>query len=135
MKKMDTTRLIQLFNDTATGNSFDESIPDISSHGYIILGMVIKGVENYYILCDMIQRKYSEEFEKIKDSLTRTYFLRIYQYLIKLDIESPSTILQALDHDTSSIEYTLNHLIRVFEKEQEYEKCAKILEIQKALEI
>ena len=133
MKDIDASRLIQLFENTASGNEFKESLPDLRSHGYVILGMVIRGVENYYILCDMLTRKHGEDFIKVKNDVESQYFYRLFLFLDKFDIENPSMVDQALEHDSSSIEYALDALLSVFETREEYEKCHRILLLKQTL--
>ncbi len=135
MKDIDASRLIRLFENTASGNEFEESLPDLHSHGYIILGMVIRGVENYYILCDMLTREHGEDFKKVQDKVEKSYFDRLFLFLDKLDIENPSMISQAIEHDTSSIEYALGALLRVFEAHEEYERCARIIKLKQILSL
>ena len=59
MKSIDQFKIFELFADTASElETEDKTISkDIEAYPYIALGMVIKGIENFYILDDMMRYK------------------------------------------------------------------------------
>jgi len=133
MKDIDSGKILEIFNNTASGVDHDESLQDVHSHGYIILGMVIRGVENYYILNQLMSKRYGEDFKKVEENVKRIYFTRLYKYLENFNLKDSLHLSQALEHSPSGIAYGLDNLIEVFEFYQEYEKCARVLEIKNSL--
>lgn len=133
MKDINPGKILEIFNDTASGVDHDDSLQDVHSHGYIILGMVIRGVENYYILNELMSKRYGEDFKKVEESVKRIYFTRLYKYLENFNLKDSLHLSQALKHSPSGIAYGLDNLIEVFEFYQEYEKCARVLEIKNSL--
>lgn len=135
MKPLDQHRIFQLFTDTVATPEEDTIISDINSHPYILLGMVIRGVENFYILSDMMRLKHGSSYERIKTTVQKTYFERLYSYVEQFNEQDQDSILEGLSHDYSSINYALDHMIFHFENLEEYEKCNKLLKIKQAFSL
>lgn len=134
MKSIDKLKIFQLFTDTVEDLQEEDNVieNDIKNHPYIKIGTVVKGVENFYILDDMMRFQYKEKYEDVREAVKGYYFTRIYERLEGFDETDPDQILECQSHDLSSLDYAFSHMIRYFEKVEEYEKCARILRIQQA---
>jgi hypothetical protein len=134
MKPLDQHRIFQLFTDTISTSVLDNEIytEPLYIHPYIKLGMVIRGVENFFILDGIMRYKHRESYERIQDTVQQTYFERLFNYLEGFDEKNYEHILESLTHDNSSIHYALTHMISHFENLEEYEKCARLLAIRQA---
>jgi len=128
------TRLVdpnKLFEIFQVGN--DEAV--YKKHGleramdspYVLMGMVIRGVENYHLMDVMYSRNYPKEYKRNKKSITRRYFSKLYSYLPRIT-QDPYEVIQEMENgfDFTQIVIALDYLRDFFEKIEHYEKCAVI---------
>jgi len=103
-----------------------EALSDYLEHPFILFGSVIRGVENYYIIREMYNRKYKEQFESIEESLQHKYFNRLYIMLERFDESNCEHVLEAQRFERHESGWALLELRQFFEEVEDYEKCAKI---------
>ena len=125
---MDPNKLFDIFQ---IGN--DEAV--YKKHGleramdspYVLMGMVIRGVENYHLMDVMYSRNYPKEYKRNKKSITRRYFSKLYSYLPRIT-QDPYEVIQEMVNgfDFTQIVVALDYLRDFFEKIEHYEKCAVI---------
>ena len=109
------------------------AVMDYTRHPYIIFGSVIKGVENFYIVCEMYNRQYGDKFEAIEQTLKQKYFDRLYGFLERFDESNCDHVLEALKFTQQEIAYALFNMREHFEKNEQYEECVKIQSIIETL--
>ena len=103
-----------------------EALSDYLEHPYILFGSVIRGVENYYIVREMLSRRHGEQFAAIEESLQKKYFNRLYIMLEKFDESNCDYVLEAQRFERHESGWALLELRQYFESVEEYEKCIKI---------
>lgn len=119
--------------DDLQKEGFTQAVIDYTQHPYIILGSVIKGVENFHIICDMYRRQYGSKFDAIELPLKQKYFDRLYGYLESFDESDCDHVLEALKFTQQEIAYALLNMRDHFEKNEQYEECIKIQSIIETL--
>ena len=106
-----------------------EALSDYLEHPFILFGSVIRGVENYYIVREMLSRRHGEQFAAIEESLQQKYFNRLYIMLERFDESNCDHVLEAQRFERHESGWALLELRQFFEAVEDYEKCAKIQSI------
>lgn len=138
MKKLDPKDLFKVFEMTdeeIVSERDPQAVWDFRHHPYILMGMVIKGLENFDIISELYTRREGDEYEEIKDDVQYTYYTSLYKYLYRFNYQSLEFIESALKHDYHDITYALIHLRTFFESKEEFEKCARIRDIFEAIDL
>lgn len=115
-----------------------QAVLDYTHHPYIIIGSFIKGVENFYIICQGYHRQYGRQFERVEQTVKQKYFDRLYTFLENFKENNLEHVLQVQDFDHSEITFAFDQVISFYESTEEYEKCArlhKILHVITAVEV
>ena len=75
MKKLDTNQLFDIFQMGDEEIYKEHQVEDVLDNSLVLFGMVIKGVENYYIIDQLYQKKYQEQYDSVRDSIKLKYFI------------------------------------------------------------
>jgi len=128
MKKIDKANLFDLFDITDEQVYEEHGISDVLHDSYILFGMAIKGVENYYIMEQMYRNRYGQQFNDVQDGIKTKYFTQLMRYIDRIDISHVETMYQYKDIlGQQSINYALTQMIQFFEQKEMYEHCAVLL--------
>lgn len=127
MQPIDPNTLFSIFEQGDEAVYKENGVEDILENPYVLLGMVIRGLENYQLIDTMYLRSYKEEYVKIRDNVKLKYYNGLYKYLTRLDSKKFETIYSISDaFDTQQVLYGLSTLLLFYEELEEYEKCAVI---------
>ena len=128
MKKLDKANLFDLFEVGDEHVYKEHGVSDILQDSYILFGMAIKGVENYYIMEQMYKNRYGQQFNEVQDSIKTKYFTQLMRYVNRIDISHVETMYQYKDiFGEQAINYALTQMIELFEQKEMYENCAVLL--------
>lgn len=132
MKKIDKATLFNIFEVGDEEVYRENGVEDLLHNTYILLGMTIKGVENYFIMEQMYQNRYGETFSTVKDSIKLKYFTGLIKYLERIDLSQSDTLYELKDlFGEQSIEYALTEMVDFFEGVEMYENCALLMKFYK----
>ena len=132
MKKIDKATLFNIFEVGDEEVYRENGVEDLLHNTYILLGMTIKGVENYFIMEQMYQNRYGETFSTVKDSIKLKYFIGLIKYLERIDLSQSDTLYELKDlFGEQSIEYALTEMVDFFEGVEMYENCALLMKFYK----
>ena len=132
MKKIDKATLFSIFEAGDEEVYRENGVEDLLHNTYILLGMTIKGVENYFIMEQMYQNRYGETFSTVKDSIKLKYFIGLIKYLERIDLSQSDTLYELKDlFGEQSIEYALTEMVDFFEGVEMYENCALLMKFYK----
>ena len=132
MKKIDKATLFNIFEVGDEEVYRENGVEDLLHNTYILLGMTIKGVENYFIMEQMYQNRYGETFSTVKDSIKLKYFTGLMRYLERIDLSQSDTLYELKDlFGEQSIEYALTEMVDFFEGVEMYENCALLMKFYK----
>ena len=132
MKKIDKATLFNIFEVGDEEVYRENGVEDLLHNTYILLGMTIKGVENYFIMEQMYQNRYGETFSTVKDSIKLKYFTGLIRYLERIDLSQSDTLYELKDlFGEQSIEYALTEMVDFFEGVEMYENCALLMKFYK----
>lgn len=132
MKKLDKANVFDLFEIGDEQVYAEHGVSDILQDSYILFGMAVKGVENYYIMEMMYKNRYGQQFDNVQDSIKTKYFIQLMKYVNRIDILHVDTLYQYKDvFGLQSIQYALTQMIEFFEQKEMYEHCATLLKFHK----
>lgn len=132
MKKIDKATLFSIFEVGDQEVYRENGVEDLLHNTYILLGMTIKGVENYFIMEQMYQNRYGETFSTVRDSIKLKYFTGLIKYLERIDLSQSDTLYELKDlFGEQSIEYALKEMVDFFEGVEMYENCALLMQFYK----
>ena len=132
MKKLDTNQLFDIFQIGDEEIYKEHQAEDILDNSFVLFGMVIKGVENYYIIDQLYQKKYQEQYDSVRDSIKLKYFIGLVRYLERIG-EIPEDTLYIIEDEfgLQAIDYALQEMLDLFIEVEHYEKCTILSKFQR----
>jgi hypothetical protein len=132
MKKLDTNQLFDIFQMGDEEIYKEHQIEDVLDNSLVLFGMVIKGVENYYIIDQLYQKKYQEQYDSVRDSIKLKYFIGLVRYLERIG-EIPEDTLYIIEDEfgLQAIDYALQEMLDLFIEVEHYEKCTVLSKFQR----
>jgi|TARA_R100000081_G_scaffold34328_1_gene15786 hypothetical protein len=127
MKPIDPNQLFSLFEVGDEEVYEEHDVTEVLKNPYVLMGMVVRGVENYNILDKLYLRNHKKHYENVREEVKYKYFCKIFGYLSRIDsnkFESKYTITE--NYDIVKVNVLLNELLTYFEVIEQYEKCAII---------
>lgn len=119
-----------LFNMFSVGDSEvykENMVEDILDNSYVLIGMVIKGVENFYIIDQIYTSRFGETYVSSKDSIRLKYFTRLLQYLERVDLSQEDTLQDLVyEFGYNSMYYAFHEMLECFLEVEDYLKCAVV---------
>ena len=132
MKKLNSEALFDIFSQGDEQVYHENGVHEILDNSFVLLGMVVKGVENFFIIDQMYHNRYGKQYESVRDNLQTTYFTNLVKYLSRIDVSHSDTLRTLEDEFTSqAIHYALDQLLQLCEEKEQYEHCATIFKISK----
>lgn len=127
MQPIDPHTLFSIFERGDEEIYKEHGVKDVLENPYVLIGMVVRGLENYQIMDMMYLRSYPEQYQSVRDSVKFKYYTNLYRYLTRIDVnkfETRYTIGE--DYDSQDVLYRLDDLLYFFQDLEMYEKCATI---------
>ena len=125
MQPLDKDALFSIFEAGDEEVYQENNVTSLLDNPYVLIGMVVRGVQNWHLMDLMYKRSYPKEYIKVRHTIQRKYFLRLISYLERLEVKSFSTIYTIGDSfDSQEVQYTFNILLDYFERFEMYEECA-----------
>ena len=127
MQKLDPHTLFSIFEQGDEQIYKENNVEDLLNNPYVLLGTVVSGVENFYLIDKIYTLKHEEEYGRVRDSIKLKYYTKLYKYLDRvtpLEVD----IIQKIDPQWELDRYIngISDLLYFFEDIEHYEKCAKI---------
>ena len=127
MNKLDPHTLFSIFEQGDEEIYKEHNVLGVLDNPYVLIGMVVTGVENFALIDGMYLLKYKEKYAKVREGIRHKYYIKLFGYLQRLEdsnIEEIYTIGE--DYElTRSIDALLELQI-YFQKLEYYEKCKVI---------
>ena len=127
MQPLDKETLFSIFEQGDEEIYQEHKITGVMNNPYVLMGMVIRGMENWHLMDIMYKRSYKVQYERVRDVIRVKYMTRLVGYLGRNDPTKFETIYTIGDsYDSKTVMSVLNDLIYFFESKEMYEKCATI---------
>ncbi len=127
MKRLDSKSLFNIF-DVGDEEVYEQhGVQDILDNSFVLFGMVIRGVDNFYLIDQMYANKYKNEYTEVRDSIKLKYFTGLMRYLVRID-DIPLDTVSILQDEfgIEAIDYSLNEMLQTFEQDEQYELCSVV---------
>lgn len=134
MQKLDPHTLFSIFEQGDEQVYKEHGMQDVLENPYVLMGMVVRGLQNFSIMDMMYTKRYPEEYKKVKEHIQFKYFTKLFSYLNRVEItklEELYTIGES--YNVEEVYVGLDNLRKYFETVEEYEKCGKIKKFQDLL--
>lgn len=127
MQPLDKETLFSIFEQGDEEIYQEHKITGVMNNPYVLMGMVIRGMENWHLMDIMYKRSYKEQYERVRDTIRVKYMSKLVGYLDRIDETKFETIYTIGDsYDSKTVMSVLNNLMYYFESIEMYEKCATI---------
>ena len=101
---------------------------------FVLMGMVLKGINNYHLMDIMYMRQYPEQYKGVRKVTKYKYYNKLLSYLTKIDSTNFDTIYKIGESfETGQAFIGLDTLRRYYESIEQYEKCAIVKRYQDLL--
>lgn len=121
MKKLDSQNLFAAFS--LEGDNTNE-LPPVPNDAFILFGTVIKGVESFYIIDQLYQMRYPQQYKLVQEKIKLKYFTGLMKYIHRIDNISVDTVMYLEDEfGGQAIKYALEEMLQFFEQIEHYEEC------------
>lgn len=131
MKKLDTNQLFNIFQIGDEEVYSEHQSENVLDNTFVLFGTVVKGVENYYIIDQLYEKRYGQQYDCVRDSIKLKYFIGLMRYLERIE-EIPEVTIVSLQDEfgLQSINYALQEILDLFIEEEYYEKCIILSKFQ-----
>lgn len=134
---IDKNKIFGLFGNEENGmsNPVSGMTQKIFSDPYTKLGMFTKLIINHQVFHQKLEKFLKAEqpnysVADTKEASEYTVYNRAYHYISKIDLKDMDHLEAVMDFKKKELVDSLKQAINYFEREEEYEKCAFLLEIQ-----
>ena len=127
MHKLDPHTLFSIFEQGDEEIYRENNVEELLDNPYVLIGMVVTGVENFYMIDKMYTLKHEEEYGRVREKVKLKYFNKLCRYLDRvtpLEMEVAYSI--GTDYELDRAIQAMNDILYFFENIEMYEKCAKI---------
>ena len=127
MKKIDPHTLFSAFEQGDEAVYREHGMEEQLKNPFVLMGMVLKGLEQYELMDILYTRNYGEKYKEIRPKVKLKYYLRLFEYLERIDSSSFEDIYQiSLEYPIEETYTKLNDFLLYFESLEHYENCAVI---------
>ena len=121
MKKLDSQNLFKAFS--LEGDNTND-LPEVPNDSFILFGTVLRGVESFYIIDQLYQMRYKDQYELVREKIKLKYFSGLMKYIDRIDDMSLDTVMYIEDEfGGQAIKYALEEMLQFFEQIEYYEQC------------
>ncbi len=126
-KELDPHSLFSIFEHGDEEIYKEHNVTAVLDNPYVVIGMVTRSVQNYYIMEAMYRRTHKEQYDRARPRIKYKYYSKLFAYLKRLEISSFKTIYCIGDgYDLNSTLFAMDDLLKYFESIEFYERCAFI---------
>lgn len=127
MQPFDPHTLFSIFEQGDEQIYKEHGIEEHLNNPFVLMGMVLKGLENYIIMDSMYLRHYGQQYKNVKPVVKHKYYCKLFKYLTRIDDTKFDTIHRIGESfEVENVKSALDTLLVYFELIEEYEKCAVI---------
>ena len=127
MHKLDPHTLFSIFEQGDEQIYRENNVEDVLKNPYVLIGMVVTGVENYYFMDKMYSIKHPKLYGRVKSNIKHKYYSRLFKYLDRINPDEFNSIYRiGLDYEIDKSLRYMYDLLFYFEEMEEYRKCKVI---------
>jgi hypothetical protein len=127
MKKLNSDDLFNIFSIGDEEIYKEHKIEGMMDNTFILFGMVVRGVENYFIIDKMYASRFQERYDSVRENIKLKYFNGLINYLERVRVLQVDTVEELKDEfGPQAIKYALEEMLEFYKELEMYEKCAII---------
>ena len=127
MQPIDPHTLFSIFEQGDEAVYKENGVEDVLNNPYVLIGMVIRGLENYSVMDMMYMRSYPEQYKQVRETVKLKYYNGLYAYLTRIDVSKFEPVYRIGEsYDSQDVLFSLDTLLHYYEGLEMYEKCAVI---------
>lgn len=127
MKKLHSNDLFAIFVIGDEELTSQYAIEHLSTNTFLLLGMTVKGVENFYIIDQIYVNRFPKEYDSVKDDIKLKYFLTLVGYLERVkEIRSEIILDVIVEFGKEEVDSAFSKMLEFFEEVEYYEKCITV---------
>jgi len=127
MHRLDKNTLFSIFEQGDEHIYKEHNLEDQLSNPYVLMNMVVRGLENYKIMDQMYMHQYPKQYKHTRRSIQYKYFNKLLSYLQRIDVQNFNPKFKIGDsYEIMHNTYMLQNLMYYYEGIEQYEKCAII---------
>ena len=127
MQQLNPHTLFSIFEQGDEEVYKEHGIEDVLNNPYVLIGMVIRGLENYSIMDRMYMRSYPAQYKEVRDVVKLKYYNGLYSYLTRIDTTKFEGVYAIGEtYDSQDVLFGLDTLLYYYEDLEMYEKCAVV---------
>lgn len=124
MKELDGDSLFSIFEKGDEDIHRDSHYKIQLDSSFILLGTVIRGVDNYFLIDQLYTNRYQERYLSVKENLKLKYFIRLVKVLQRItEFDSKTASMLVDEFGETTIIYVFQYLLSYFEENEYYEIC------------
>lgn len=127
MQPVDPHKLFSIFEQGDEQVYQEHQLNDVLDNPFVLMGMVMRGIENYQLMDMMYMRQYPTEYKRVRRITKHKYYDKLYSYLTRISLTSQEQIYTIGESfSINEVDGALNHLRIYYETFEKYERCAII---------
>ena len=131
MQPLDPNTLFSIFEQGDEQIYQEYGMSDTLNNPFVLMGMVVKGLENFLMMDIMYTRHYGQDYKRVKSTIKYKYFNKLLGYLKRIDSTNFNQVYKIGESfDRQTVVASLDTLRVYYELLEEYEKCAIIKRYQ-----
>ncbi len=134
MQPLDPHTLFSLFEKGDEEIYEEHGVQDTLKNPYVLMGMVLEGMHNYYIMDMMYMKRYPKKYKNVRSITKYRYFEKLYGYLLRINSKKFEDIYKIGESfEIATVFKGLDDLREYFQGIEHYEKCQTIKDYQDLL--
>lgn len=127
MQNLDPQDLFSIFEQGDEEIYKEHNVTEVLKNPYVLMGMVLRGIDNFRLMDLMYQRNFPEEYKKVAPRIKLKYYDNLYGYLTRIKWDSTEDVFKVGNsYDLAETHNGLSVLLSYYEFIEHYEKCAVI---------
>tara|TARA_R110000772_G_scaffold165153_1_gene276463 strand:+ start:534 stop:965 length:432 start_codon:yes stop_codon:yes gene_type:complete len=129
LHKLNPHTLFSIFEQGDEEIYKEHNAEDVLNNPYVLIGMVVTGVDNFHLLDKMYLLKHQEDYSRVRENVKLKYYNRLFRYLKRIEVKSVMDVYDiGLDYDIDASLECLNDMLYFYERLEVYEKCAIVMQ-------
>lgn len=134
MQYLDPNTLFSIFEQGDEEIYKEHGVSDALQNPYVLMGMTVKGIDNYHMMDIMYMRQYPEQYKNVRKTIKYKYFNKLFSYLERIDSKHFNKIYKVGESfEKGQCFISLDYMRKYYEAIEQYEKCAVIKRFQDLL--
>ena len=124
MNKLDPHTLFSIFEQGDEEIYKEHNVLGVLDNPYVLIGMVVTGVENFALIDSMYLLRYAEDYRRVRNKVKYKYYNKLYIYLTRVNLDELGDEYKiGEDYNISRSIDSILDLQIYFQQSEEYEKC------------